>query len=230
MIKYTVVKSNLKTHADGFVGRVRSTGTIRFEQLVDLVARSNTTVAKSDVLSVLEDYHSKIEELVQGGETVVTPHVIVCAGIRGTFQNLTDMFDPLRHRIVVRVSVAKRLRRAMRDVQVEKLRTNRPAPRPGVYLDTNSDRQNSVLTPGGGGQVLGEQLRSNPADPAQGVFFVDAAGTATRVEQLIVNTLAQLAFVVPNLAPGPYMLEVRATIRNNPEVRTGKLDEVLIVG
>jgi len=229
MIKYAVVKSNLKTHAEGFVGRVVSGGTVTFERLVDIVAHSNTTVGKSDVLSVLEDYHAAIEDLVRDGQTVLTPHFVVHASIRGTFHSAVDTFDPLRHRIVARVRVGKRLRRAMRDVQVEKVRTTRPAPKPEVYLDTASGQENSVVTSGGGGRVEGHWLQCDQADPAQGVFFVDAAGRAFRVEQLIVNMPKQLAIIVPELAPGRYRLEVRAAIRDNPELRSGRLDEVLTV-
>ena len=229
MIKYKVVKSNLQTHAEGFVGRVVSGGTVTFEQLVDLVAHSNTTVGKSDVLSVLEDYHSAIEDLVSGGETVLTPHFIVYAGIRGVFHNAVDTFDPLRHRIVAQVRVGKRLRRAMRDVQTEKVPAARPAPKPQWDMDTVTGRGNSVVTSGGGGRVEGYWLQHDPADPTQGVFFLDAAGTAFRVEQVTVNTPKQLAIVAPALAPGRYRLEVRAAIRGNPEIRSGTLEDELTV-
>jgi hypothetical protein len=229
MIKYKILKSNLKTHAGGFVGRVQSGGTVFFEGLVDIVAHSRTTVAKSDVLAVLEDYHYAIEELVRDGKTVVTPHVVVRAGIEGTFEDLADWFDPARHRIVVRVSAGTRLRQAVHDVVVDKIRTDPPKPHLQVYIDVDSGTKNSVVTPGGGARIEGVWLRYDPADPAQGIFFVDQAGAETRVQRLILNTPGLLAFNVPDLAPGHYRIEVRATIRNNAEVRTGKLGEDLIV-
>jgi len=86
-----------------------------------------------------------------------------------------------------------------------------------------------VLTPGGMAQVTGHRLKFDPADAAQGVYFVAEGGGETKVDVVGRNKPAHLMFIVPQgLAPGDYTLEVRATVYSE-DVRTGALDAVLTV-
>ena len=61
-VDFMVVKSPLASHPTGYTARVKTKQTISFDQVTDMVAHRRTTVAKSDVLSVLEDYHQIIEK------------------------------------------------------------------------------------------------------------------------------------------------------------------------
>jgi hypothetical protein len=224
-----ITKSHLATIPSGFTARVQPSESVSFAELVDLVARFNTTVTKSDVLGVLEDYHQVVEEQVAKGRNVITPHVLYHATIRGVFENDVDGFDPSRHQVVIRVSPAKRLRRAMRDVPVEKVPADKPKPRPLTCLDLVSGAENGTLTPGGDVRLLGSDLRYDPADPQQGVFFINTAGTETRVETVSLNMPGQLIFRAPALPAGTYQLQVRAILHNSQDLRTGVLDAVLTV-
>jgi hypothetical protein len=77
------------------------------------------------------------------------------------------------------------------------------------------------------GQLSGYRLKFDPADPAQGIFFVN--GSDNRVSVVGHNGPSRLMFIVPaGLTPGDYRLEVRSTMRNGT-LHTGALPETLSV-
>lgn len=96
-------------------------------------------------------------------------------------------------------------------------------------LDVSSDMHNGTLTPGGMGQIVGHRLKFDASDENQGIFFVAADGTATRVTVVGRNMPADLMFMVPDgLTAGEYTLEVRAAFASN-DVRSGALAVTLTV-
>ena len=97
-------------------------------------------------------------------------------------------------------------------------------------LTFNSEARNSVLTPGGMGELVGHRLKVDPADDAQGVFFVTEDGAETKVAVLGRNKPANLMFLVPDsLTAGNYTLEVRAKIYSGEDLRVGALEVPLVV-
>lgn len=228
-IKYAIINSKLAHTATGYVGHIRHDKTIQFDQLVDRVAHSNTTVSRSDVLSVLEDFITAVIDMVLDGKSVCTPLAIFKAGLRGTFENVGDNYDPSRHCVIARLRPGSRLRQAMRQARMEKVDPVQPIPLPRTYIDGASGIQDKVLTPGGPGQLLGRRLQHDPQDPAQGIFFCDPHGVAVRVEKLVVNEQVRLAFIVPALPPGTYKVQVRANVNGTGEIRTGEMGTELTV-
>ena len=227
-IDFIILKSPLASHPTGHSARVKSKGRISFDALTSMVANRRTTVAKSDALSVLEDFFDTLEELLQDGYTVSTPHAVMRPTIQGNFDSATDEFDPHRHKVVVRITPGKRLQRAMRDVHVRKLKWDPPHPQPLNWIDVATGRERGPITPGGDGRIVGARLLFDPDDPKQGVFFIAADGTETRAVGLTLNTPGQLIVRIPPLPAGPYKLEVRALV-NNYQVRSGRFDGILTV-
>ena len=230
MIEYVITENHLPANPTGYAARVLPARIIEFENLVDRVARSNTTVSKSDVLSVLQDFCVTIQELIMDGMNVNTPIANFRPTITGTFTDQSDSFDPARHRVVVRVTSGKSVRRVIRDAQVGKVLGGKPKPMPVTYIDGATGVRNGVITPGRPGRLMGDNLRYDVTDPAQGVFFINSAdGTATRVEELVWGQPAHLAFIVPALVAGDYTVQVRAVPSGNHELRIGVMDNVLTV-
>jgi hypothetical protein len=98
------------------------------------------------------------------------------------------------------------------------------------YLDFASGTKNSTLTPGGPGQLTGHRLKFDTSDPQQGIFFVAGDSSETQVSVVMRNKPAELMFIVPeSLAAGDYALEVRASMSDGGEVRSGALRHTLTV-
>ncbi|MFN0048638.1 MAG: DUF4469 domain-containing protein [Cytophagales bacterium] len=101
-----------------------------------------------------------------------------------------------------------------------------------LYLRVGEKHQRwqSKLTPGGIGQVIGEELKFNTANVAEGIFFVDAAGVATKVAILATRTEEKLMFSIPATLPvGTYTKEVKRGYGNGAAIKTGSLLDTLAV-
>jgi hypothetical protein len=120
-------------------------------------------------------------------------------GISGVFTSITDSFDPSRHSIRATLSPSLLLSEKMQKVRLEK--TLQPLPSPVIleFLNINTNTTNSVLTPGGIGQIVGEELKFNPDNPQEGIFFVAADGTETKVQIIASRTEGKLVFSIPTL-------------------------------
>jgi len=231
-IEYMLYESKLATTEPGaHTARVRPTFTADLDAVAEIIVQRGTTVAKADVLSVLEDYFTVIEQFVQQGANVNTPHVNYGASIRGLFEGPLDGYDPARHQIVTRLSPGARLRKFAREHLVaEKLDpVAELAPLLLRYTDRNSGTINSVLTPNGLGEIEGRRLQFDQDDPEQGISFVGADGTVTPAVVVGRNMPSELSFLVPDLVPGVYTLQVKAPARGGTEVRTGELKAPLTV-
>jgi hypothetical protein len=188
------------------------------------------TISRAKALALLQNYFVAVESFLLEGYRVVTPAANYSTSIKGNFDGKTDNFNPNRHRIEAIVSPGARLRRAIRErAYAQKELASQMRPEPLEYIDWNSGWRNSLLTPRGMGQLVGQYLKFDPTHPDQGIFFVAANGSAIQAEVVSKNTSTELMFLVPvSLTPGEYTLEVRS----NPGqglLRIGRLEAGLIV-
>ncbi len=231
-ISYALYENHLTSDPDDYMALVQSKGTAELEDVIERMIEQGSTVVKADILSVLEDYHSAIESMVLEGMNVNTPGANFRASIKGVFDGQADIFDPNRHQIRAAVSPGRRFRRAIEGrARLVKQEAGKPEPKPLQYTDLNTSTRNSVLTPGGMGQLVGHRLKFDPADADQGIYFVAEDGTETQVVIVGRNKPADLMFMVPeSLTAGDYTLEVRAKVYSTDKVRVGALEPPLTVG
>jgi hypothetical protein len=228
-IEFKLVQSGKLLAEDEYTGRVL-TRTADMEQLVDRIMEHGSSVCRSDVISVLEDYYTALENMLLEGWNVLTPGANYRVTIRGVFKGRNADFDPEQHEVTVQVTTGKRLRRSISTrARVERRAGKPPQPALVDYLDVMTGAVHSKVTPGGQGMITGELLKFDPGDAAQGIFFVAADNTATRVESVAWNGPTKQIFLVPALAPGEYVLQVRASFNGNGDVRTGALLDKLTV-
>ncbi|MBN1484791.1 MAG: DUF4469 domain-containing protein [Chloroflexia bacterium] len=229
-IDYALLPNNLTGEAGDYMAKVYPTASADLEKVIEHMLRKASTVGEADIRAVLANYRQAILEMLCEGQVVTTDLATFSLSLRGHFDGPDDRYNPKRHRLLVRASATKRLIKAVRSkVRLRRVARNLHRPNPREYLDFASDSRNQTITPGGLGQLLGGRLQFDPADPAQGLFFVDAARQATRVATCACNKPRRLIFTVPALPPGAYRLEVRATIRDSADVRVGHLDKSLFV-
>jgi len=212
VIKYRIMKSKLNANPTGFAGRIIPRGVVGLDEIAQEIADLGTTVSKPDVLNVIQHYNHIIVKLLARGETVLTPATRYRVSMRGTFTDEADSYDPERHQLLVRLTPGPALAEALGKVDVERFVPDPAAPNPLTYVDTATDERNGVVSPGKMGRLIGRRLQFDPADPAQGLFFRAADGSATRVEDVGWNKDRHLLFIVPALPAGDYGMEVRAVV------------------
>ena len=229
-INYALFENHLTSDPDDYRALVQSNGTAKLEDVIDRMIEQGSTVVKADILSVLEDYHTAIENMVLEGMSVLTPGANYGASIKGVFNGQADTFDPSRHQVRPTVNPGNRFRKAVEErARPSKQEAVRPKPSLLEFTDLNSDVRNSTLTPGGMGQVVGHRLKFDAEDATQGIFFVAADDSETEVTVVGRNMPAELMFLIPDgLTAGDYTLEVRAGFGED-DVRSGALDVPLTV-
>ena len=83
-------------------------------------------------------------------------------------------------------------------------------------------------TPGDVLRINGNDLKLNPADPAQGVVFRGASGTEVRATRYVTVTDGQILVLVPGTLTGPQTLMMRT--RSGVNQRQTTFDTVLTQG
>jgi len=128
-INYVLHENNLTSDPDDYMALVQPVGTAELEDVIERIVAQGSTVTRADIVSVLEDYHTAIENLVLEGVNVNTPGANYRVSIKGVFTGLTDGFDPNRHQVRAIVSAGRRFRRRCRAGR-RRSRTRRWCPAP----------------------------------------------------------------------------------------------------
>jgi len=207
-IRYALYENNLTTDPADYAAVVQISGAADLEAVAQRITEQGSTVTKADILGVLEGEARAVESLLADGWRVNLPLVSLFPRIRGVFNGPTDAFQAARHQVDVAAVPGGRLRASVRaHAQVQKVEAGKPAPLLLEYTDVNSGEVNGPLTPGGIGRLRGSRLKFDPADAAQGIFFVPESGPAVRLSMVATNKPGELVFGVPaGLAAGDYRL------------------------
>lgn len=231
MIPYILLENHLTSDPRDYMARVVSSGTVRLETLVDDIMKRGTTVTRPDILAVLDAYHDVIIDRLLEGQRVSTPTANYGISIEGVFDGVSDEFDPSRHVVDGTLSSGALLRNRIRTrSQLDKHETRIPEPNPAEYMDFASETKDSIVTPGGPGQLNGHRLKFDADDPQQGVFFIASDDNEAQATMIMQNKPANLMFMVPDtLVAGDYTLEVRAAMSEAGALRSGALRHTLTV-
>jgi len=228
-IEYTLRENRLTAEPGDYMAMVSPTRTVGLREVIQRMLEKESTVGEADTLSVLNNFEDSLISLLAEGTNVNLSFANFSCSIKGTFNGPSDSFDPSRHQVVPNVNPGKELRSAFRQgIAVSKQEAIIPMPSLLDYTDFNSGERNSIVTPGGMGQISGHRLQFDAADEEQGIFFIAADGSETRVSVAGQNMPSTLMFLLPaGLTSGEYTLEVRAKM--GEDLRTGSLNSILSV-
>ncbi len=230
-IKYYLQPNPITPDPNDQSARVVSNQVHDVESITKEMLRRGSTITEADVRAVLKVFFEVVTDEVAEGNNVNLPLVNIKPGIGGVFSNATDSFDPSRHFKKANLSAGVLLNEKMSFAVAEKITQPLAAPVLIEFSDINSQTTNSILTRGGIGQIIGEELKFNPSNALEGIYFIAANNTATKVNIVASRTEGKLVFSIPStLTPGSYTLEVRKGYgTTTPVVRSGSLADTLQV-
>lgn len=185
---------------------VRHTGRVTHPKLVESMAAENTTLSSTDILAVTDLEGKCVAKHVLDGKSVSTSlgtfrvvpkgrsHMPGTNGVEQSEVYWEWRFTPAPWVLKATEEAEKR--------RVPSGSTDRPWPQ--YLIDISTMSSNTVVTPGGDGELHGERLKFDPADMRQGLFLVvdGPGGTATRAE--VRGTMTQTR--VPLRFPGNLVL------------------------
>lgn len=230
-IKYCLQPNPITPDPNDQSARVISNQVHDLDSITKEMLKRGSTITEADIRAVLKVFFDVVTDEVSEGNNVNLPLVNIKPGINGVFTSAMDSFDSSRHIKKATVSSGILLTQKLNVAKVEKVTQAVAAPALLQFTDVNSQTTNSILTPGGIGQVVGEELKFNPANATEGIYFVATDGTATKADIIASRTEGKLMFSIPNsLALGNYTLEVRKGYGTaNIVVRSGSLQDTLQV-
>ncbi len=230
-LNYSLTENHLTSDPDDYRAIVHTRGTASVQRLADEMIKEGSTLSREVILANLDIQRRAVLNLLLDGWRVATPLAALYPRLPGTFDGPDDSFDPARHRVDLGATPVADLRGDFgRSVTLNKVREARVRPEPERYIDVNSGTANNVLTPGGFGRLLGDDLKFDPTDTQQGIFFVATDGTETRAAPYASVKPTEVFFGVPDALPtGEYTLLVRAAPRDGSIVREGELEATLTV-
>jgi hypothetical protein len=230
-IHYIIRDNNLSNPSSPYFGRVIKTRTVNFDEVINRMDQSGSTVSRADILSVMETFHSVLESYLADGASVHTPHANFSSGISGVFKDKNDHFDRSRHRIIGSVNPGNRLRAFYKNTtfptRKETLEKNRS--RLESVSNQNPERAVNQARTGDMLKISGYRLRFDPQDKQEGIFLINNNRQEIRVNIVGLNTPRTLIFNIPeNLTPGEYRLEIRSAV--NGPLRSGSYpDKIKII-
>jgi hypothetical protein len=201
------------------------------ESIIPELLRRGSTITEADVRAVLSVFYDVVGDLVSEGNHVNLPIANIKPRIAGIFPSATARFDPTVHTVTASLSPGKALSARLREAHPEK--TTRAAALPEIhsFTDVKTQAMNVFLSPGFIGCIAGNELKFDPTNPAEGIYFIAVDGSETKVRDVAKRTKLALVFSIPEaLSPGSYRLEVRKGYGTSAIViRRSALERALIV-
>lgn len=155
-----------------------------------------------------------IVRLLLAGHEIQGPLAWIQPVISGVFRGPDDEYDPRRHEISTAFENEPALTHWLEGYRELDQRGLSGAPRPLLdgYEVFDTDWTRGDLTPGSLARLRGYWLRFWQPDPRQGILFLAEDGSAVRQEATAFHGLNEVLFLVPDLLPGSYWLEVRTIV------------------
>lgn len=232
MIKYYLESNPLTRKSNRLTARVMTTDTLYLKDIVKKAAKRGTSLTETDLMAAALLLSEVTSEEVARGKTVVLPLAVIRPTIRGVFNNVDDTFDESRHTKRASLKAGTMLTAKIQKARVEKLTGRSPAPVVTEFTDVTSGTTNNLITPGGIGIIIGKDLKFDPQNYSEGIWFSPTDGREpVKTSTIALQTQGKLIFSIPNsLKPGSYILEVRKKYgTTEPNIRSGQLEEQLQV-
>ena len=204
MIRFYIYPSKMPTTLGKYIAKTLANNNITINELVDRVADAKTSLGQGDIRGVIETLCQVIEREVTTGNSVQLGGICqIRPSIKGTFDSINDGYNPERNSIEVAVAAGARLRKAVKDnAAVEKIGHSAPLPDLAEFYDVGTQTVNEEISVGNIGQISGQDLSFDAADPEQGLFIVDDVNlTPMQISAIQKATDGQIVFLNQAIAP-----------------------------
>jgi len=229
-IKYYLQPNPITPDPNDQMARILPTAVLTIDDIVKRVIKRGTTVNEADVRAVLLLSFEEIGDAVAEGNHVNTDLVNLRPSMQGVFANVNDSYDGSRHTLRASVTAGVQLSNKMSQATVQKTDSSVISPDILDFLDIRTSTSTQA-SPGGIGTISGSELKFNPANAAEGIFFINTAtNTETKAPEVAQRTEGRLMFSIPAaLVAGTYRLEVRRAYTGAAIIRSDAYDQLITV-
>ncbi|MDR1458892.1 MAG: DUF4469 domain-containing protein [Bacteroidales bacterium] len=206
---YFLLDNPLTEDPDDQIAIVANVRTYTDSQIVQRMMKRGTSLTETDILAVVNSYHSEIGLIIEEGDGINTALINAQPAIGGKFNSVNDSFDKARHAVNYGVNFSKPIRLKIAGYRMNKVQTPETGPVVASVKDSVSGLSDGALSAGGVLEISGKCLKIFTDIPDNGVFFIAAGGTEYRAATFVENKPSRLIVMIPELPSGTYSLEIR---------------------
>jgi nucleoid DNA-binding protein len=212
-IKAILHPNPLKSAKGTYLARISKYNTLSIKDVCNLFrSKYNASLNPDTMEYYVKLFFDEMSEQLENGHKINTGYFTACASVKGSFKDKTDNFDKERHRVIYKFSTGHILRKRAAGTQAEILNIIPMSFEIQRVVDTFTNSENDLLSPGKVLKINGQKVKLVGDDPDVGVYFIPA-DTGEHIKVLacdvIQNQNARLMVVVPELTPGNYQLEIQ---------------------
>ncbi len=229
-IKYYLKPNYISSNPNDQAARVQAKNTFGIDEIVKRIVKRGTTLTETDIRAVLLLAFEEIADAVSEGNNIVLPLFNIRPTIQGIFTDMNDSFDASRHRMKASLTAGFILNKKMKSATVEKIATSIISPDIIDFTDVRTNTHNQA-SKGGIAIITGSELKYNPTNADEGIYFLNTATNAeTKATEIAQRTESKLMFMIPDtLVAGIYYVEVRKAYTNAKSIRSDAYETNLIV-
>jgi hypothetical protein len=208
MLNYFLLENLLTDRPDDYSAQTHSIATLDKEEIIARILNKGTLLTRTDILAVLNGFEETVADALLEGYSLTLPLFNASFSISGVFESPLDAFDPNRHKLNINLTKGTLLRKAEKEIKLEKTNTVAALPNIQEVKDSISGTVNEKLTPKGVAEIRGYHLKIDGTDPTCGLWFVSGDGTETKAEVLVENKPSRIIAMLPDLPAGNYHVKV----------------------
>ncbi|MDR2148772.1 MAG: DUF4469 domain-containing protein [Tannerella sp.] len=237
-IKCYLYDNVLTENPNDYIARVSSERSLTVQDVcTSAVTRGGADISAAAMEHAVNLFFKEMAYNLCDGFSVNTGWFMASAHVRGVFESPEETFDKGKHTLSFDFTQGSLLRRELEAVTVEILGIADSALSIAQVTDVKTGSVNDLLTPNRNLKIAGSKLKIAGDNPANGVYFVNAAGRIkVDATDIVTNNPSELIIVIPALPPGAlYQLEVTTQYGGNTkqllkEPRTAVFNRDLTVG
>jgi len=231
MIRYSLTKNEMNPDTDGFIAKIQQWKKTDFEDVLNYMTAEGSGLTRPQALAYFEKLMQTFEYFIETRGSVVTPLCHIQISVKGNFLDENDKFDSERHSIHLRIKPGTRLKELK--TRLKLVKNNRPeiAPNPDSLFDIAGNTTNKFATPRSIATLKGKDLKFDPEDETQGIFFIPENQSKENFRVTLYSSIAttKIHFLIPDLPPGKYTIVVKSIMRRHKSIRSGILRQLITV-
>lgn len=226
MIKYVLAENAITAENKSCYAVVSSQKTINLDKIITHMIEEGSGLTRPLALAYFERLTQSIIFYASQGYSITTPLIRIRPTICGTFDSKEDNYDPKRHQIKIRRTEGQQLREMnieIKNVVKEKESVHNPVL--NLFIDGDTDSEDSTVTSQGGGALYGKRMNFDKKDTRLGLFFVPENDQKKKVRVIYYSGIkpSEIHFTIPALPPGTYKLIAQTLSRNGKNILSGTL-------
>jgi hypothetical protein len=226
---------NYLVHVEGaYIARTDNEASLTIEEIcAALKSRGGFTGNYDDLVEHVKQFFDEAAYQLCDGFAVNTGYFSVYPNVGGTFNKVTEGYDPQKHPISFRFRALAPLRALAEHIVVEIEGLANVSGYIDEFIDISTESVNDTLTPGGMFSIAGHKIKIVGEDPEIGIYFVSTANPDQRVKvvgHLGENKASKLIGIVPVLSAGTWKVEIKtqfsgsgSTILKEPRIITSEV-------